>query len=202
MDVQMPEMDGLEATCSSAPRNKRTGAALPIIAMTAHAMKGDRERCLAAGMDGYVSKPIRVEELFQVMREVLPSPSWKGRRSRLPLSAPLNSWPKAQVDEAAALAAVEGDRCFLRQLAELFVLESPQWLSQIKAAWRSRPPIKSAPAAHTLKGSLSTTLPPRCALASATHGRNGREQRFASLRPPPTPPWPERSSTSANVSPA
>ncbi|MBU1750819.1 MAG: response regulator, partial [Chloroflexi bacterium] len=65
MDVQMPEMDGLEAT--QAIRANPRHATLPIIAMTAHAMKGDRERCLAAGMNDYVSKPVRAADLFQVI---------------------------------------------------------------------------------------------------------------------------------------
>ena len=77
MDVQMPDMDGLEATAAIRRQEQATGRHLPIIAMTAHAMEGDRERCLAAGMDGYVAKPIQDQELVQAIREVVP-----GRRGR------------------------------------------------------------------------------------------------------------------------
>ena len=71
MDVQMPEMDGLEATAVIREREKRKGSHIPIIALTAHAMKGDRERCLAAGMDGYLTKPIRSQELDEVLETYL-----------------------------------------------------------------------------------------------------------------------------------
>ena len=71
MDVQMPDMDGFEATGIIREREKSSGAHLPIVAMTANAMKGDKERCLAAGMDGYVSKPIDVEQLLAVIESVL-----------------------------------------------------------------------------------------------------------------------------------
>jgi CheY-like chemotaxis protein len=71
MDIQMPGMDGLEATAAIRKEEIATGAHIPIIAMTAHALKGDRERCLAAGMNGYVSKPIRTIELLAAIESVM-----------------------------------------------------------------------------------------------------------------------------------
>jgi CheY-like chemotaxis protein len=73
MDVQMPEMDGFEATAAIRDKEKLTGAHIPVIAMTAHALKGDRERCLSAGMDGYISKPIRTDEMYATIESVIAS---------------------------------------------------------------------------------------------------------------------------------
>ena len=76
MDVQMPELDGFETTVAIRAKEELTGAHIPIIAMTAHALKGDQERCLASGMDGYLSKPIRVEELLAIVEDQLrPKPA-------------------------------------------------------------------------------------------------------------------------------
>ena len=84
MDIQTPGMDGLQATAAIRKKAFATGARIPIIAMTAHALKADRERCLAAGMDGYVSKPIRPIELFTAIESVM-----QGRPAPAP-GAPLS----------------------------------------------------------------------------------------------------------------
>jgi signal transduction histidine kinase/DNA-binding response OmpR family regulator len=84
MDVQMPEMDGIEATVAIREKEKRTGEHLSVIALTAHAMKGDRDKCLAAGMDGYLTKPIRTQELDDILEECL-----KKRRAKMSASVPV-----------------------------------------------------------------------------------------------------------------
>src|SRR5581483_12282997 len=73
MDVQMPEMDGLEAAAKIRENEKQSDVHIPIVAMTAHAMKGDEEMCLAAGMDGYVTKPVQSRKLFETIYRVISS---------------------------------------------------------------------------------------------------------------------------------
>jgi len=94
MDVQMPEMNGFEATGAIRERERRGSKRVPIIAMTAHAMKGDRERCLDAGMDGYVSKPIRMHELLNAIATLVPGST--GHESGSPENR--DSDPRGQED--------------------------------------------------------------------------------------------------------
>jgi CheY-like chemotaxis protein/HPt (histidine-containing phosphotransfer) domain-containing protein len=149
MDVQMPEMDGLEATARIRQAEQGTGRRLPILAMTAHAMKGDRERCLAAGMDGYIAKPIHVRELLQRIEALLPPEPPPPARS---VAEPGQGvW-----EPANALARVGGDARLLRELVRLFLTECPRWLGEIRAAVAGRDAGRLRQAAHSLKGSLGT----------------------------------------------
>ena len=147
MDVQMPEMDGFEATAAIRAREAGTGAHTPIIAMTAHALKGDRERCLAAGMDGYVTKPLRPQELYEAL-EGLPLASVAGAAAAGSTSEP------AVFDRDAALERMDGDVELLKELVGLFLDECPQRMAEIREALTRRDATKLRQAAHTLKGSV------------------------------------------------
>jgi CheY-like chemotaxis protein/HPt (histidine-containing phosphotransfer) domain-containing protein len=156
MDVQMPEMGGFEATALIRAREKATGGHIPIIAMTAHAMKGDRERCLEAGMDGYVSKPIQPRELWQAIQQVAAA---AGRRpvpeTRQASSA--GSVDAAEVlDSAEALRRVGDDLGTLRELVDLFIEDYPRRLADARAALAAGDARKFYVAAHTLKGAVGT----------------------------------------------
>ncbi|MBI3408993.1 MAG: response regulator [Planctomycetes bacterium] len=139
MDVQMPDLDGMTATATIRAAERESGRHVPIIAMTAHAMKGDRERCLDAGMDGYVSKPIQTAELLQVISELLPP-----RRTERPL-----------LDRDALLAQVEGDVDLLRELVDMFHDERPRLTEQLRTALAQGEAMAVHKAAHTLKGAVS-----------------------------------------------
>jgi PAS domain S-box-containing protein len=152
MDVQMPEMDGLAATEAIRKRERELGTSfhVPIVAMTAHAMKGDKERCLAAGMDAYLSKPVHTQQLLDVI-ELL-----TGSRGETPLEPPPSPGAKDEVlDKKAILAAFEGDEDLIREVIGLFLQECPQQMAAIRSAVEDRDAQKIFRAAHSLKGSLS-----------------------------------------------
>ncbi len=180
----MPEMDGIEATAAIRAREQGTGARIPIVAMTAHAMKGDRERCLEVGMDAYVPKPIRPEELWRAIGEVVPRAvaeaarpfgAEAGNESEGGATPPTNP-PAEAMDRAEALERAGGDEELLQELAELFLAESPKWLAQVRDAIAGGDAPGLQRAAHTLKGAVGTfgaRAAFRAALQLETIGRAG-----------------------------
>jgi CheY-like chemotaxis protein/HPt (histidine-containing phosphotransfer) domain-containing protein len=147
MDVQMPEMDGFEATRQIRHWEQNNGGHLPIVALTAHAMKGDRDRCLGAGMDAYVSKPIRAQKLFETMETVLLAAADR--------TAPASVAPDG-VDWQTAMESVQGDRRLLRQLIEIFLDEGPMRITQARQALADGDAACLQRAAHTLKSSVKS----------------------------------------------
>jgi CheY-like chemotaxis protein len=147
MDVQMPEMDGYEATVRIRREEGQTGRHIRIVAMTAYAMKGDRDRCLEAGMDSYISKPVRARELFEAIESV-PNPDPTNG------SAVLANAKDQVFDKAAALTRVGQDEDLLRELAVVFLDESPKLMDQIRTAIANENLPALRMTAHGLKGSV------------------------------------------------
>lgn len=145
MDVQMPEMDGMEATAEIRRLERGTGSRVPIIAMTAHAMAGDKEKCLEGGMDDYISKPIQTDDLYRLLEQYSPKPGDEERQ--MTAESPL--------DIEFALSRIGGDTELLREIAGLFVEEEAKLMSDIKSALDEGNSKKLETAAHTLKGMLS-----------------------------------------------
>jgi CheY-like chemotaxis protein/HPt (histidine-containing phosphotransfer) domain-containing protein len=188
MDVAMPVMDGFEATAAIRARERETGRHQPIIAMTAHALKGDRERCLEAGMDGYVTKPCRRAALFQALNAVVPPPA-----PAPTVVVPVAKIPTRGKEETAmedektgcdlesALEIVEGNRTLLATIAQLFQQDSPDQLAALHEAIRTDHAADVALYAHALKGAL-TSLGATAAAEAAWNleqlGRAGDKDRF------------------------
>jgi two-component system sensor histidine kinase/response regulator len=174
MDVQMPEMDGLEATVALRDLESRNElplqscSHLPVIAMTAHAMKGDRERCLEAGMDGYLSKPIRAAELLDVLREFAPaSPAaaaiaedgqvLQASGSGEQVSAVGTAADAAAgIDWSQALKSVQGDHDLLKVVVQAFLSEYKDHVAKLEQSLCGGDVKGSHRVAHLLNGVLTT----------------------------------------------
>jgi CheY-like chemotaxis protein/HPt (histidine-containing phosphotransfer) domain-containing protein len=152
MDIQMPEMDGLEVARRIREREREVGGHLPLIAVTAHAMQRDRDRSLAAGYDGYVTKPIVLADLMAAIRAVLPPTTMTGATGEWSTLAPMLTG----FDEAPALERAGGDRDLVRELVELFTAEAPVWLDDLDAAVRKGDGLATSRVAHTIKGAVDT----------------------------------------------
>jgi PAS domain S-box-containing protein len=155
MDVQMPELNGLEATKAIRRMEHTSGGHTPIIAMTAHAIKGDREQCLAAGMDGYVSKPVNTAELFHTIEDLLHD---SVRRRFTPaatgeLGTQRGSSPS--LDTEKLLDRVNGDRQLLKEVVQLFFHDAEQTIENLGHAISRGNAAEVERTAHRLKGALS-----------------------------------------------
>jgi PAS domain S-box-containing protein len=150
MDVQMPELGGIEATIMLREKEKLTGAHQHIVAMTALVMKNDRERCLEAGMDGYLAKPIRPQELDEVLDARME------QRSSSPKMGSQTLGPSQHpVDANELLERLDGDRVFLAELTELFRADYPRQVTVIHEAILQDDALRVKQASHALKGALS-----------------------------------------------
>ncbi len=193
MDVQMPEMDGFAATAALRALEAEEGGYTPIIAMTAHAMKGDRERCLQAGMDGYVAKPVVPAELYSAVEadyekaseRNAPPPEvggdlWQGvgeeqvvvERAPASVADPLPAWSEV-------VARFGGQEDLVEDLAGMFLEEGPQLMQQIRAHIETGSASDLRRIAHTLKGSAEVIGAAPVAAVAAQLEELGRVENLA-----------------------
>jgi signal transduction histidine kinase/DNA-binding response OmpR family regulator/HPt (histidine-containing phosphotransfer) domain-containing protein len=143
MDVQMPEMGGFEAAAAIRENEKAAGGHIPIIALTARAMKGDRERCLEAGMDDYVSKPLQIDKLMRAIHGLGLAPS---------AVPPPPVKTSSIVNREELLAHLEGDERLFRRMVSLFMADAPKKMEEIRTAVESGNAGSLLKLSHALKG--------------------------------------------------
>jgi len=152
MDVQMPRMDGIEATIQIRQEEAEGDSHIPIVALTAHALSGDRERCLEAGMDAYLTKPLRFEELLAVLAQISEGEGF----AAVERSDPMHGTGAITFNSEAALQAVGNDPEFLREVVEMFVKQCPAELADLEAAVTDSEVDRVDQLAHKLKGELAS----------------------------------------------
>jgi CheY-like chemotaxis protein/HPt (histidine-containing phosphotransfer) domain-containing protein len=190
MDVQMPIMGGFEAIRGIRRKEQRTGGHLPIIAVTAHAMRGDKERCLEAGADDYVTKPIRAGELLAAIERVRKPGLGSGPSSTSSSSGPsrVSAPPLASIpslsslppfDLGGALQRLEGDRELLEELARLFLEECPRNIAGMREALQTGDAGLLERLAHTMKGSSASVGAVRVSEASLALEHQSRSGSLA-----------------------
>jgi CheY-like chemotaxis protein/HPt (histidine-containing phosphotransfer) domain-containing protein len=187
MDVQMPIMDGVEATQIIRAEEAATGHRIPIIALTAHAMKGDRERFLAAGMDAFIAKPLRTDELLNTLTRLTylktpskgSSPGMAGvRNSAAGIPRSDLATEETILDRTATLARVEGDRELLQVLIGMFESQSTDLLAEIRTSVHQQNGHGLERAAHKLKGSVGTFGAQKAVISAQTLETSGRQNQW------------------------
>jgi CheY-like chemotaxis protein/signal transduction histidine kinase len=168
MDVEMPILNGFEVTAKIRAHERTTGNHIPIIAMTAHAMVGDKARCLNAGMDSYVTKPLRPEELYILLEGIA------ARRASQEVVP-----PEETLDRKELLALLDGDIALLTELTDIFWENSPTLIAEMRSALADRDPHTLTYAAHTLKGSVGNFTAKRALSLIAELETMGATQNFS-----------------------
>jgi two-component system sensor histidine kinase/response regulator len=173
MDIQMPVMGGMEATRKIREEEQRTGTHTPIIAITAHAMAGDADKYLQIGMDGYVSKPIRIDslraEIDRLAKRIKP-------RKEQTMKQTERDSHNLTFDPAELLARVDNDRELLRDLLLIFKDEFPRHLLALREAVEAKDGKCVAAVAHTMKGMLSNLAATQAAATAARLEQMGRQE--------------------------
>ena len=180
MDLQMPEMDGFEATAAIRAAEKGTSQHVHIVALTAHAMKGDREACLAAGMDGYLAKPIRASELFGMVEKFAGD-----RRNGLShgLTGTSFEWVGPAFDRDEVLGRMGNDTALLAELTQIFRVQMPRMQAEIERCLRENDARALERAAHTLQGSAASFGAKRAVAAAQSVEQLGRSGQLQDAGP-------------------
>jgi len=174
MDVQMPEMDGLEATKLLREKERFSGEHQQVVAMTALVMKGDRERCLAAGMDGYLSKPISPQELDNILDHYQTEDRRKG------ILAESSDKPEGPICIKDLFERIDGDRGLLSELLELLRKDTPEQMQVAHEAILNRNAGTLQSVGHALRGALSNLAAPTAAGFAGELESMGLAREFAS----------------------
>ena len=176
MDIQMPNVDGFEATEIIRKKEKKSGCRIPIIAMTAHAMKGDKDRCLNAGMDGYIAKPIQSRELIQTIHSFISAKNTAASIEEIPAVSYIEI--ESVVDKNAILERIDGDTDILREITGLYFEEIPVLMQAVEEAISRKEDFPLERSAHTLKGMVSNFAAPLAMKAALDLEIIGREKKI------------------------
>jgi CheY-like chemotaxis protein/HPt (histidine-containing phosphotransfer) domain-containing protein len=171
LDIHMPELDGFGVVAALRQREQGTGWHLPVIALTARSADGERERCLQAGMDDYLSKPVRAADLFAAIDRAV-----SGVGAPRPVE-PEEDVPGGPIDEETLLAACDGDDELLRKMGRHFQAFVPGRLAEVGEALRDRDAARLREAGHKLGGMVSS-FSATAAAAAALLGRLGSEGKI------------------------
>ena len=186
MDVQMPVMDGFQATAAIRAEDERRGRRTPIMAMTARAMRGDRQRCLDAGMDGYLAKPINAQRLLDALAGVAAA---MGRglpaHREAKVDSPSGSAATSEVwDVAAALSRLNDDRELLGELIGFYLEDGPKLLAEIRSGLAAKDAPRTCRAAHSLKGLSASFDAPRVVTLAAGIEKSAAADNLAEAAAP------------------